>query len=69
MSKIEDKCITRAVNFNKEQLTILKAKAKAMTIDDEPEEYYYALALIMYSEREDYLHGKTNGRLTTGMIK
>ena len=69
MTKIEKKCIERSRAFTNNQLLKLEAKAKQMTIDDNPQEYYYALSMLMYSERKDYLQGRKDKRLTTGKIK
>jgi hypothetical protein len=66
MTKIEAKCAHRSKWFNKTQLTVLEDKAKQMTIDDDLEEYYYTLSLLMLSERDDYLFGRTDKRLTKG---
>ena len=68
MTKIEKKCIDRSRSFTNNQLLKLEAKAKQMTIDDDPQEYYYALALLMLSEKEAYLYGREDRRLTTGDI-
>ena len=70
MTKIEAKCEKRALGFTRAQLDILKAKAMLMTKDDEdPLEFYHALSLLMLSERDDYLFGRTSRRLTTGDIR
>ena len=70
MTKIEKKCIDRAKNFSVVQLQILEAKARSMTLEDiDPQEYYYALALLMLTERDAYLWGRDSQRLTTGEIK
>ena len=69
MTKIEAKCAHRAKQFTKKQLTVLENKAQQMTIEDEPEEYYHALSLLMLSERDHYMFGRTEKRLTTGDIR
>ena len=69
MTKIEAKVAHRSKEFTEAQLAILKAKAKDMTaLDDDPQEYYYALALLLFCEKEDYIYGKEEKRLTTGDI-
>ena len=69
MTKIEAKCLHRAKWFNEDQLIVLENKAKELTIDDDMEEYYHALALLMFSEKDDYLYGRESRRLTTGDIR
>jgi len=70
MTKIEIKCKTRSIGFTEAQLDILKAKAKSMTLEDiDPQEYYHALSLLLLTERDHYLYGREDKRLTTGDIK